>query len=623
MSSTGMIGGVVGPIALRPSGSGTASYTSADVEYTCAIGGIPFFLAPKDDSPYQRATAQFRKEQFDASPTPGDQSLDGMWLRGQFSFHNGAGVRFFESLDGDASTSRFFDCQGVDPWTPGEVSLAPNLELLYATPVIDAAGRRDGSTPYVFAITNANAVDKIEMDGTVTNLTSGLATTICANDLSETFVTAGNKVQRATTGDFSDLITQSSARPFVKVAWAKGRLFFVDDSGQWYAKPTSVATVTDADSFWDSGYTSAVGDWTVAESPSAVYLGRGSNVYSVLPSTDGTVPTLQAPVVAATLPPGETIRALGFSLGWLIVVTDAGVRVAESSETGALSMGPILIEFSESTCRQIALWRDLAYVTGKAIDEDTESVWALNLTRVLDTNVVAYARRLTYDEVNTNSGAVHAYDHTITFGDEGVRIGSSSVVTDGGSITTGSIRFGTMEPKAFVSLRIKAEGDDGSITIEQIRRGGVAETLTSLTLGGLLDTDVQLNIPAPEESVGLRFTLHTGASGVSPTLLGYQLRALPAPAKRTRMISIPIQCYDSEEAPNGVIVDRGVGSAYQRLAALEEMEESAGIVLWQDFRTGEQCQAFIEEISFTNRTPPSRGSKNFGGLLNLTLRKVA
>ena len=105
--SLAILGPIMGPLASRTGGVGTVTYEPTDTGYTVAIGGVPFFIAPKDDTPYQRATAQFRKQQFDAAQSPGDQSLDGLWLRGQFSFHRGAGVRFFESLDGDVTANRF------------------------------------------------------------------------------------------------------------------------------------------------------------------------------------------------------------------------------------------------------------------------------------------------------------------------------------------------------------------------------------------------------------------------------------------------------------------------------------------------------------------------------------
>jgi hypothetical protein len=51
----------------------------------------PFWLAIDTDTPYERATAQWQKEQSDQQPEAGEQSLSGWWTRSQMSFHFGAG----------------------------------------------------------------------------------------------------------------------------------------------------------------------------------------------------------------------------------------------------------------------------------------------------------------------------------------------------------------------------------------------------------------------------------------------------------------------------------------------------------------------------------------------------
>ncbi len=57
-------------------------------DFDVAIGGEPFILAPTDVNPYQRETAPYRKDQFDNSKEPGEQSLTGWWIRSQSSFHD-------------------------------------------------------------------------------------------------------------------------------------------------------------------------------------------------------------------------------------------------------------------------------------------------------------------------------------------------------------------------------------------------------------------------------------------------------------------------------------------------------------------------------------------------------
>mgnify|MGYP006303488445 FL=1 len=95
--------------------------------YDVAIGGEPFFLAPTDNNPYQRETAPYRKDQFDNSKEPGEQSLTGWWIRSQSSFHGGTGIKFYDPTSGESVNYRYNDSKGVDVWTKGQVTLLKNV----------------------------------------------------------------------------------------------------------------------------------------------------------------------------------------------------------------------------------------------------------------------------------------------------------------------------------------------------------------------------------------------------------------------------------------------------------------------------------------------------------------
>src|SRR5690606_1943473 len=115
---------IPGPI---PYGLGTSLglFVPSGFAFNYAINGLPFLSAASREHPIIRITAQYRKQQFDNSREPGEQSLEGWWIRSQRSFHGGAGQLFGDpDSDGDSNTSiRFYDSVGVDIWTPGEIKL--------------------------------------------------------------------------------------------------------------------------------------------------------------------------------------------------------------------------------------------------------------------------------------------------------------------------------------------------------------------------------------------------------------------------------------------------------------------------------------------------------------------
>ncbi|MFP5369056.1 MAG: hypothetical protein ACLGIS_19980, partial [Actinomycetes bacterium] len=108
--------------------------------YDFQIDNLKFRLATSTKYPYVRATAPFRKEQFDSAPTVGDQSLTGWWTRGQLSFHNGAGVKYYEILDGEVVLNRFEKSRDVSVFEAGEVRLQP--QLTEVSSYVEPIGRR-------------------------------------------------------------------------------------------------------------------------------------------------------------------------------------------------------------------------------------------------------------------------------------------------------------------------------------------------------------------------------------------------------------------------------------------------------------------------------------------------
>jgi hypothetical protein len=109
-------------------------------------------------------------------------------------------------------------------------------------------------------------------------------------------------------------------------------------------------------------------------------------------------------------------------------------------------------------------------------------------------------------------------------------------------------------------------------------------------------------------------------NSIGPIFKGYQLKAVPA-TPRSRIIKVPFLCYDTDTDKYNATIGYE-GYAYERLAALEDIEASGDVVTWQDFRTGETQQCLIEEVTFTSITPPDKKLTGFGGIVSLTIRTV-
>ena len=119
------------------SGRISSYYDPTTYKYDYAIGGMPFIGAITDNTPYRRQTAEFRTARVDQLRDPGEQSLSGSgyWIRSQSSFHLGTNSPYQEPIVGtlDEARFRYADSVGIDPWTPGQISLLRTCNLQEAS----------------------------------------------------------------------------------------------------------------------------------------------------------------------------------------------------------------------------------------------------------------------------------------------------------------------------------------------------------------------------------------------------------------------------------------------------------------------------------------------------------
>jgi hypothetical protein len=141
--------------------AGSTTYTPTGYAYDIAIAGLPFFITPLDESPYRRVTAQYRKNQFDTSREPGEQSLTGWWLRSQSSFHFGQGIKFYEPAQDESLRFQYTESKGLDVWTKGQATL---LKKAFAQHTTTGGIRTDGR-PWQIARSIQWAKDSITYDG--------------------------------------------------------------------------------------------------------------------------------------------------------------------------------------------------------------------------------------------------------------------------------------------------------------------------------------------------------------------------------------------------------------------------------------------------------------------------
>jgi hypothetical protein len=640
-------------------------WQNTGVQYDFAIGGLPFLAAIDDTHPYERATAQFRKQQFDSQRDPGEQSLSNWWLRSQMSFHAGEGIVFYDPLANPYSTTiatnsyRVKDAYGVDIWTPGQVKLLRDTTQGHVTSgIIDATyGRQlqhifsarwtNGGTFDGIILHDAYDMDRIKADGTIehwVDYNNGTADPIFAATTDGNTMywvtndTKGGKLRvekkaiaaAATSAPVTMWTAASGTVNRAAIGYVKQRLILCANESI-YAFPISQSTAPTA--IYTHPSTSYVYS-SVAESGSAIYVsgyeGLKSSIFKLALTTTGAMETISAPITAAELPIGERVHKLFYYLGYMVIGTNKGVRVASIDTTGSLTYGPLLFEVDQPVYDFCARDKFVWCATGV----DTEpGLIRINLAEQIDTLQFAYARDVHYDDytnqVTTACGFIGDTDRVAfvtsapsTSATGFVYMEEATKLRINGYIETGLIRYNTLEPKNFKRIIGRGIFDYGSMSVQTRSQEGVLYDLISYD-SVVGSPEVTITSPAgAQDSMGLRFTLYRDATDdtKSPTFKGYQLKAVPA-TPRNRVIVVPLMNFDNETDKYNQTIGYE-GRAIDRLAALENAEANGDIITWQDFRNREIAQCLIEEIKFTDVTPPDKRLTGYGGIITLTIRTV-
>lgn len=630
-------------------------------DYDVAIGGEPFILAPTDVNPYQRETAPYRKDQFDNSKEPGEQSLTGWWIRSQSSFHGGTGIKFYDPTSGESTNYRFADSQGVNVFTKGEVTLLNEVSsaheitgalLTNGKPQQHLRSIRYSNTDAVL-VHDEYDVDKITSTGSVVHFidyNSGSAEpvyAICDDGTYAYWVTnttqgGANKLHMykkpltGTASDTSDVSTMFYSTGLVvtdaQMDYVKDRIVMCINNKVYEVAPNATSLPT---ALYTNPVTTYVYTSITASGPAIYTAGHNGIVSTIqkytLSNTSGSMPTLTSAIVSAEFPPGEIVYKIYYYLGYMMIGTNKGIRVGVvNDQDGSISYGPLIVETSQP-CYDFAA-RDRFVWCATGIGSLDAGLIRIDLSTSVEGESLrfAYANDLQFTQTaehHTTGVAFFGTSNTLSFATAykttaGAFYRELSSKKSSGYLVTGAIRYGTLEPKNYKFIRARGIFTNGQMDIATVDSSN--NTYAIITYNSSIGTpEAATNSPdGPQEFISYKFTLSRSASNTSlgPTFKGFQAKSLPA-TKRQRLIQFPVWCYDVETDRYNVLAGYE-GRAWERIQKLEDIEAAGDIINVQDFTTGERVQALVEKISFVRKTPPSARYDGFGGLLTITVRTV-
>jgi hypothetical protein len=648
----------------------SAIWQNTDVAYDVAVGGMPFIYAISDARPYIRQTAPFRKEQFDNQTEPGEQSLTGWWIRSQQSFHGGDGITFYDPANTTSNSPdhyRFADSRGIDVWTQGEVTLLNDVTNTHPTTGTVVGTDHQHVNQHARSIQWSNTegvllhdefdVDKISANGTVTHYIDYISGTdrkvfaICDDGVNAYWVTnktqGGNQrltmFKKPLSGDSTTGSSNPSASGDVTQMFQSGSIEiqyatmeFIKDRIVLCVNNAVYELATNATTLPSPVYTNPNTNYhytSVAASGPAIYTAGHSGIYSTIQkytlSTAGVMPTLTSAVVAAELPAGEIVEKLYYYLGYMCIGTNKGMRVATvSDQDGSINYGPLILETSQPVYDFAGRDRFVWAATG--VGELDGGLTRIDLGLEISPLRFAYANDVYVSQtaehyttacafIGTTNRIAFATAHEVT---DGAIYLESTNLYPSGYLTTGYIRYNTLEPKNFKRLVARGDFSKGSMTLETVTADGTEYDVVSYD-SSVPPVEVTTSNPQEaQEYLAYKFILYRDGTDATegPIMKGYQAKATIA-TPRQRVMRFPVYCYDVETDRYNVQVGYE-GRAFDRIAQLESVEENGDVVTWQDLTTGESRQAVIEQISFTRLTPPDRGFTGYGGVIDITIRTV-
>lgn len=524
--------------------------------FPIALNGRPYLLnlEPFADgaSIFRRQSLPLLRQQADQSASPGESSVspESFWRRSQDSWHKGAGQGCFDRIDSDPF--RYDTSKGIDPWEKWK------LRLLNATTL----ARSDTATNQFMVVAGdylyvADGNDLVYTTNgtsftTVTAFGSGAIVGLASDGKFVWAAKAAGVFQINTSsapGTATRIAQNSSNQTISFLGWNKNRLFAAQTNGGMF----NVNDDTDK----AMGHSGSINNivvnltargftWTCSAGGSGYhylggYQGDKSLIYKVALAADAT--TLSVGVVAGALPDGERLESMTEYLGYLILGTDLGVRFAAVDDAGNLTIGGLIETPNPVRCLEPQdrfVW--FGYTN---YDNVSTGLGRLDISEFTSPLTPAYASDLMY----TAQGVVQSVvtwknKRAFTINGTGLVIEDTTTPVSEGTLTSGCITYGIIDPKVAAFFDVLHDPDAGEVLASLDVNDGLSQTsLGSFTTTGKVAQDPFFINGIRGSEFRIQVTLKPIGTS-SPVISRWTLRSYPAPLRLSRW-RVPVLIYDA------------------------------------------------------------------------------
>lgn len=548
--------------------TGVAVGKDLPYRYQVSIGGHEYIIDPAQ---YARETIdRLRPFSSDQTAEPGEQSLSthGTWRRHGRRWDHGAGQINWD-VHGDSDRYRYRSSKGLDVFgTQGQLSLLPDTQKIVATTSTSMGVMSVGSKFYYYV----DSALKWTADPTVAAPSftdSGITHVVSSITTDGNFVYvahSANGIYKTAVGSGSASVL--SAQNATLVGYANGVLLAANANVLYSIDAAGVATTL---------YTHLNPNVTfiaIVSAPTGIYvaLNNGDHGEFLFIRFNAATGALTTPVSAGELPFGESIYAMRYYGGMLVLGTSLGLRLGEIVANDGIAPAPLVP--LGAACRALALRAQFAFFGLTAYDTVSTGIGRADLSTFTGGEVVpAYASDLMCLGAGTvlsicdfNNARYYAVSGSGIWGQHPTQKVASGVMLNG--VTN----YGTSEPKVTVSLDMRHAPLAGTVDAAVLLSDGTVLTVGSSSTASSIGPSTPFSIPTvTQEYYEVRITLNRSTDvTVGPLFNRWTMRVIPSPT-RVDQFTVPIILRSNVKSPSGEVVQFDCAAEYGYLKSKESL----------------------------------------------------
>lgn len=466
-----------------------------------------------------------------------DDSLfntDGAWWRYKHDWKSGAGQNVMDLGDNRVPT-QFFQSVGVNPWTESELTLH-RATASSTTTVNGSSIGLVATASYLYAY-DSNDLYRTSDLTTWTQITGWTGTlNNCATDGIDLFVATSDRLWKVTPASTvaSSLVNAAHAG----VWYAGNRLLAVDAgaTNQLHSVSSSGAKTAVMTHFQPSfTYTSvfAIGSKLYAGG----YAGLRSELYGFTVNSSGNL-VVGAEVVSFSV--GEILNFALSHIGFVILCTNKGIRLASVSADSTLTYGP-LIEEPGSVTHAVAEGR-YVWFTWNNIDTGLTGTGRLDLAQFTQPMTPAFATDVYASGSSCSAVARFSNQTVFAVPTTGVFKESTTTYVTSGYVTSGDIYFGTVEDKSITDVRASFEPLAAGEGVTMYVYDDQDEILNQAGSTVVNARDINVDLDGERADYFKVKVVLTGDGTTTPTFQRWRIRAFPVVPPVEQFV-VPLMLY--------------------------------------------------------------------------------